>query len=140
MAQTGWCVPMQQHCSTPSNPSVMFMRFFSATRAQCPRKVRTRVKFAVVRDCARPSVSPSQATDVELVRVAMPHTQRNSVSEIGLHGEPLSSALFFCFLNKDVSWMFAARQCESVSTELHGKRRGVSRCGVSVLPCGGHWI
>ena len=32
--------------------------------------------------------------------------------------------------------MFAARQCESVSTELHGKRRGVSRCGVSVLPCG----
>ena len=64
---------------------------------RCPRKVRTRVKFAVVRDCARPSASPSQATDVELVRVAMPYTQRNSVSEIGLHGEPLSSALFFVF-------------------------------------------
>ena len=47
-----------------------------------PRMVRTRVNFAVVRDCARPSVSPSQATDVELVCVVKPHTQRNSVSEI----------------------------------------------------------
>ena len=106
-----------------------------------PRMVRITVKRAGKRDCAGRSVSPTQATDGEFVCVVKPHTQRNSVSEIGLHGEPLSSArCFFCFIMTDVSWMFAARQCESVSTELHGKRRGVSRCGVIVLPCGGHWI
>ena len=40
---------------------------------RCPRMVRITVKRAVVCDCARPSVSPTQDTDVELVRVAMPH-------------------------------------------------------------------
>ena len=94
MAQTGWCAPMQQHKQHTEQPvgdvHAILLSYVSAG----------------VRDCARPSASPSQATDVELVRVAMPHTQRNSVSEIGLHGEPLSSArCFFCFLLIDVSWM-----------------------------------
>ena len=62
-----------------------------------PRMVRITVKRAGERDCAGRSVSPTLATDSEFVCVAKPHTQRNSVSEIGLHGEPLSSALFFVF-------------------------------------------
>ena len=40
----------------------------------------------------------------------------------------------------DVSWMFAARLRESVSTELHDVRRGVALCGVVFPPGGGHCI
>ena len=83
-------LPCNRTNSSPSNPSVV--SFVWVLHA-----ILLRFVSADVRDCARPSVSRTQATDVDLVRVAMPHTQRNSVSEIGLHGEPLSSAQFFVF-------------------------------------------
>ena len=106
-----------------------FMRFFSVTREQMSAHGSHTVKRAVVFDCAVPSASPSQATDVEVCF-------RNRFARWTV----VQRALVSVVLSHDCSWMFAARQCESVSTELHGKRRGVSRCGVSVLPCGGHWI
>ena len=86
------CVTMQPHKQHTEQPVGGFVCVSASCvssqlrERRCPRMVRITVKRAVVFDCAVPSASPSQATDVELVRVAMPQTQRNSVSEVGLHG------------------------------------------------------
>ena len=89
-----------------------------------PRMVRITVERAGVRDCAGRSVSPTQATDSEFVCVVKPHTQRNSVSQIGLHGEPLSSALFFSFYHDRC---FVDVRRTSVRISLHGIARQEAR-------------
>ena len=90
-----------------------------------PRMVRITVKRAGERDCAGRSVSPTQATDGEFVCVAKPHTQRNSVSEIGLHGEPLSSARCFFLFYHDRCFVDVRRT--SVRISLHGIARQEAR-------------
>ena len=87
------------------------------------------VKRAVVFDCAVPSASPSQATDVEVC-------VRNRFARWTV----VQRALVSVVRSHDCSWMFSARRCESVSTELEDMKRGVSLCGVIVPPGGGHWI
>ena len=65
-------LPCNRTNSTPSNPSVV--SFVWVLHA-----ILLRYVSADVRDCARPSVSRTQATDVELVRVTMPHKTEQRV-------------------------------------------------------------
>ena len=65
-------LPCNRTNSTPSNPSVV--SFVWVLHA-----ILLRFVSADVRDFARPSVSRTQATDVELVRVTMPHKTEQCV-------------------------------------------------------------
>ena len=65
-------LPCNRTNSTPSNPSVV--SFVWVLHA-----ILLRFASADVRDCVRPSVSRTQAMDVELVRVTMPHKTEQCV-------------------------------------------------------------
>ena len=63
-----------------------------------PRMVHITVKRAFVRDCAGSGVSPTQTTDVELVRVAMPCTTEQCFrSRFRVNRCPARGGFFFVF-------------------------------------------